>query len=374
MIIGIDFTGAQGNTAGDGTYWRGLAGGLASLVTKDQIILYLNKTQPYLQVPIHDRLRVKVLSPPFGRFWRLWSLSNELRRDRPSLIHITDSIPWMPPCPIVASIHDISFERSPDWFPPSDTKYYRHRVRAVANRAVRIFACSEYTRQDLLEFYRLPPEKVDVVYPGVDDRFRPLDRDFAKRVLRERYGIEAPFVLAVGTIQPRKNLPRLLDAFAILMRSLGFDCKLVLVGKFGWMESGLPDKASQLGISQDLILTGYVSDDDVPIFYNAAETLVYPSLFEGFGLPPLEAMACGTPVITANRTSLPEVVGDAGIMVDPYDTDALADAMSRVLSDESLRAEMSAQGLKQAKEFDWERAAQKALSIYREVCRMAGTH
>ncbi|HEY3298936.1 MAG TPA: glycosyltransferase family 1 protein, partial [Armatimonadota bacterium] len=185
--------------------------------------------------------------------------------------------------------------------------------------------------------------------------------------LAEKYGIESDFVLSVGVIQPRKNLPRLLEGYAGLDSSLRASKKLVIVGKYGWLESAFPRKIEELGLSEDVILPGYVQYDELPAFYNAADVFVYPSVYEGFGLPPLEAMACGTPVITGDQSSLPEVVGDAGIMVNPYDAAAFTESMTRLLSDESLRSELSARGLKQAAEFSWTKMASKVLKIYHEA-------
>jgi glycosyltransferase involved in cell wall biosynthesis len=211
------------------------------------------------------------------------------------------------------------------------------------------------------------PAKVTLVYPGVDKQFKPIDREAARQLIAEQYGIRAPFVLTVGVIQPRKNLPRLMEAFAKLKGNWQSEHELVIVGKRGWMESGLERRIQRLGLTGHVILTGYVPYERLPAFYSAAEAFVYPSVYEGFGLPPLEAMACGTPVITGDRSSLPEVVGEAGIMVDPYDVDAFIEAMSNVLSSESLKAEMTAQGLKQAGKFSWDEMARQVSVIYREV-------
>jgi glycosyltransferase involved in cell wall biosynthesis len=227
-----------------------------------------------------------------------------------------------------------------------------------------IIAVSECTRRDAVRLYGIDQAKIRVVYEGVNPRFRPLDDREQLEALRHRYALPARFLLYVGTIEPRKNLPALFEAF----KQIGLPgVKLVIVGKKGWLYDETFARLQALGLEREVVFTGFVPDDDLPGLYTLAEAFVFPSLYEGFGLPVLEAMACGTPVITGNVSSLPEVMGDAGILVAPGDVGGLVTALKRVLTDSHLRAQMSAKGLAQARKFTWEKAAQETLAVYRRV-------
>jgi glycosyltransferase involved in cell wall biosynthesis len=230
------------------------------------------------------------------------------------------------------------------------------------------------TKNDIVELYSVPPEKVTVLYSGVDARFSPEKQRGEEERIRKRYKLgHQPFVLGLGTLHPRKNYNRLIYAFAqIADVSRRLDGRpithnLVIVGKQGWLFDSIKADAARLGLRTRLIFPGYAEDDDLPALYRAADLFVFPSLYEGFGLPPLEAMACGTPVITSNVSSLPEVVGDAGLTVDPTDIYELANAMSRALQDRALREQMVNSGLARASEFTWLRSARQLRDIYKQI-------
>jgi glycosyltransferase involved in cell wall biosynthesis len=242
-------------------------------------------------------------------------------------------------------------------------------VRRTAKKAARIATVSEYSRQDLLNIYKLTPEKVAVTYNGIGSSFvpRPAVPNEAEEI-RRRFGVSRDFLLAVGSLQPRKNLVRLIRAYARLRGEReDFSPQLVIVGRKLWLASEIFDEVKRQRWADDVILTGYVTDADLPALYRAARAFVYPSLFEGFGLPPLEAMACGTPVVTSDVSSLPEVAGDAALLIDPNDERALADALIEIVNNEGLRAELREKGIAQAKKFTWREAAEKTLSLYREA-------
>ena len=227
-------------------------------------------------------------------------------------------------------------------------------------RASHIIAVSQCTRNDLIKYLKIPEDRISVIYNGVDHSiFKPYDTKL----------LDKPYILYVGSERPRKNLSRMFEAFAKLKLESP-DLKLVKVGIFGRSKEyrmGMMRKLSSLGITQDVIFVDYASELDLAHYYSSATLLVYPSLYEGFGLPPLEAMACGCPVVTSNTSSLPEVVGEAGIVVNPYDTGALTQAMRQVLTDDRLRGDMVRKGLEQAKRFSWERAAMETMEVYEKV-------
>lgn len=366
MRIGIDARTVQGRFTGDSTYWRGLIEGLSRLDEGDPII-YLDGRMSAPELNLSRSLRRKELNAPCGRIWSAWIFPKSLRRDGIDVAHVQYSIPPRMPCPTVTTIHDISFRRFPEFFSLKDRLILDLAVRRAGSHAARIIAVSEYTKREIVQIYGIPEDKIAVIHEAADAQYKPVDRFSAQSLLAEKYGIRSPFVLTVGVIQPRKNLGRLFEGFAQLKKLHDSERKLVVVGKHGWKESGYERKISELGIADDVILTGYVPYAELPAFYSAADLFVYPSLYEGFGLPPLEAMACGTPVITGSQSSLPEVVGEAGVMVDPYDPHNFADAMANVLSAEKLRDEMSARGLKQARKFSWDKMARETMEIYRSA-------
>lgn len=245
----------------------------------------------------------------------------------------------------------------------------RHKLglHVIANRVDKIITVSNSTKRDLVEHLNISERKIAVVYEAADERYSPISKDIVEAV-KKKYNIHWPFILFVGTLEPRKNIPMLIKAF-YKMKNMSIGCKfrLVIAGKKGWKYEGIFNTVDKLNLQKDVLFTGYIPEEDMPALYNAATLFVYPSLYEGFGLPPLEAMACGTPVITSNTSSLPEVVGDAGIMIDPYDVDALAKAMYDMLTNDGLRENFVREGLKRARMFSWEKCAIETLKVYREV-------
>jgi glycosyltransferase involved in cell wall biosynthesis len=367
MKIGIDARPTQGEFTGDATYWRGLIHGLSGLEIEDEIILYFDPRLPHPQLNMVRPFTMRYVQAMNWRMWSIFAFPRALKKDRVDLAHVQYSLPPVLPCTMLTSIHDVSFKRHPEFFAWKDRIILDAAVKRAGNRAARILTLSEYQKNEITDLYGISADKIAVIPLAAEEQFQPVDRAAAKRELAEKYGIKSEFILSVGVIQPRKNLPRLLEGYAGLSPQLRATTKLVIVGKRGWLESEFPRKIEELGLSEGVVLPGYVPLDDLQTFYNAAELFVYPSVYEGFGLPPLEAMACGTPAITGNQSSLPEVVGDAGLMVDPYDSNAFTKAITMVLTDESLRTKMSAMGLKQAAKFSWARTAERVLEIYHEA-------
>jgi len=245
------------------------------------------------------------------------------------------------------------------------TSYIPRTLRFVD----RIITASESSSRDIQRFFRVDAGRVTHIYCGVDQRFRPQPPERVAAVLA-RYGVDLPYLLVVGALQERKNLQTAFAAFARL-KAEGLPHRLVVVGRKAWKTEGLFRRLNELGLGEEVLLTGYVEDVDLPAFYTGAACFLFPSLYEGFGLPPLEAMACGTPVVASNSSSLPEVVGDAGILVDPHDVAGFADAVRSVIEQPSLAGELRERGLAQAHEFTWERAAAAHVAAYHEAWRDA---
>jgi glycosyltransferase involved in cell wall biosynthesis len=287
------------------------------------------------------------------------------------LYHSPDFV--LPPTgrvPAVVTVHDLSFLRVPQHFVPGFQKYLGTAVSRAVARATHILVDSGSTGRDLIELLDVEPNRVTVVYPGVESRFQPIhDRETLDGV-RAQYGLPRLFILGLSTLQPRKNFSGLIAAFGKLLRDeagiLGpyDDLHLVIAGGQGWMYDETLSSVERLGLQDRVHFCGFVADEDLPALYCAASAFAFPSWYEGFGLPVLEAMACGTPVVAADNSSLPEVVGDAGLMVSAADTDALSHALGRVLGDEQLRARLVAAGIQQARRFTWSVAASQVLRAY----------
>ena len=278
------------------------------------------------------------------------ALPAQVIRDDVDVLHVTYIAPPIVSAAVVATVHDVSYLELPEAFSLRDRLVLGLLVPRTLRRADAIITISEHTRQAITHHYGTPEDKIVVVYQSVSPAFRPLAAVTACHVA-ERYGLTGPYILAVGNLQPRKNVPRLLRAFAMLRRTSEYTGHLALVGKDAGQESQISAEARRLGLRQEVIFTGYVPQDDLVALYSCADVFVYPSLYEGFGLPPLEAMACGSPVIASDTSALPEVAGDGALLVDPTSEEALAGAISLVLGDIELRRDLVARGYVRAARF-----------------------
>jgi glycosyltransferase involved in cell wall biosynthesis len=378
MHIGIDAHAIGARQGGNETYIRNLIRALAEIDGGNRYTLYLANAGAAEEwragfIKRFPNFEVRSLPPPTPLVRVPVALALELRLRPVDVLHVQYTAPPFCPVPVVATIHDLAFEHLPETFTRRGSLQLKLTVRRTARKAARIATVSEYSRQDLLRTYKLAPEKVVVTYNGIEPHFtpRPGSPDEAA-VVRGRFGIERDFILAVGSLQPRKNLVRLIRAYARLRSGQeGFQSQLVIVGRKLWLTDEIFAEVKKQQWADDVILTGYVPDDDLPALYRAASAFVYPSIFEGFGLPPLEAMACGTPVVTSNTSSLPEVVGAAALMIDPYDERELANALLRIVNDESLRTGLRERGIERAQAFTWRAAAEKTLQLYREAAGAA---
>ncbi|MCI0391233.1 MAG: glycosyltransferase family 4 protein [Acidobacteria bacterium] len=377
MRIGIDAHAIGARQGGNETYIRSLIKSLAEIDGDNLYTIYLANASAAAQwreefTNQHKNFSVRLLPPPMPLIRVPVYLTYELFRRPVDVLHVQYTAPPFCRMPVVATIHDLAFERMPETFTRRGSFQLKLTVRRTAKKAARIVTVSEYSRQDLLSIYKLPPEKVVVTYNGVESHFTPHPHvPNETQEIRGRYGIARDFLLAVGSLQPRKNLVRLIRAYTNLRSARAdFTPQLVIVGRRLWLTHDIFDEVKRHRWADDVILTGYVADEDLPALYRAARAFVYPSLFEGFGLPPLEAMACGTPVVTSGVSSLPEVTGGAALLVDPNDEQSLASAMVEIVSDDLLRAELREKGIAQAKKFKWRDAAEKTLRLYQEAYAM----
>lgn len=282
------------------------------------------------------------------------------------LFHATDFV--LPPTRshtrTILTVHDLTFIRAPETASPNLKAYLDAVVPRSVSRADHVLADSQATKDDLIELYSTPPDKITVLYSGVDAVFRPILELNQRASVRAKYKLSTrPYIFAVGTVQPRKNYVRLIQALAVV-RAAGHDIDLVIAGGRGWLDNPIYDALRDQRLESHVHMIGFADDADLPALYNDALCIATPSIYEGFGLPVLEAFACGTPVVTANVSSLPEVAGDAALLIDPTDVDALADALTRLITDESLRAELITKGFARAKQFTWDEAAHQLRRVY----------
>jgi glycosyltransferase involved in cell wall biosynthesis len=381
LHIGIDYTAAVLQRAGIGRYTRGIVRALAGQGTEHTFVLVVaggGAEATALRGTNHEmglgpNFRVTRL-PMSNRLWTIiwhrWRLPLpvDLLAGSMDVFHSPDYV--LPPVRRgrkVVTVHDLSFLRYPGGAEPSLRQYLSTAVPRSVSRADLVLADSESTRRDVVDLLGVPAERVEVVYPGVDRQFTVVQETEALDRVRQLYGLNWPFILTVGTLEPRKNLIALLDAYSVLKKQRGFDHKLVVAGREGWLYEGIFQRVEELSLREDVIFLDFVPEEHLPALYKLADVLAFPSIYEGFGLPPLEAMACSTPVVTSDSSSLPEVVGDAGLMVAPDDHEALAEAIVRVLQDAGLRQELVEHGLARAAEFSWQSTGERLLSAYQRL-------
>jgi len=344
---------------------------LRALATDDRFTVFVGQAPVDAALAPTPNFRLQPVGLPTQRplvriFWEQVLQPAALRRAGVDLLHsLAFAQPLLWRGPSVVSFMDLSFLRFPGAFNRGNRLYLASMARVAVRRASHLLAISEHTRQDLIHLLGAPPERVTVTYCGVDASFRPLDTATVQ-AYRQHRGLPERFILYVGTLEPRKNIPRLLEAYALLRRR-GQPPPLVLAGPRGWRHAAIDACVAALGLGDAVRFLGYVPAAELPLCYNAADVFVYPSLYEGFGLPPLEALACGTPVVASNAASLPEALGNAALLVDPRNPAALAEALEAALTDTALRERLRAAGFAQARRFSWRRTAEETLAVYHRV-------
>jgi glycosyltransferase involved in cell wall biosynthesis len=369
MRFSVDAHAIGCNLTGNEVYIRNLLNEFARLDADSEFIAYVSKPKAHLQVPARFSKR-DVSANPFRRLG--FDLPMQLRRDRPDLLHVQYTQPLECPSPVVVSVHDVSFLEYPQYFTRFRAMQLRSTVKRTVQSAARVLTPSEFSRRAILRHYRLDENKVVVVPNAVSSAFRPIDRQVAAEAVQRRFNISGPFVLTVGDLQPRKNHLGLVRAFADLLNSHPhLPHRLVFVGKETWYSKELHRAIRSSGIAERVVCTGFVGDEDLLQFYGACDLFVFPSFYEGFGLPILEAMACGRAVACSSSTAMPEVADAAALLFDPASTSEMARAMADVLLDAELRARLERLATHRAALFSWERAAQRTLDVYYDV---AGAH
>jgi glycosyltransferase involved in cell wall biosynthesis len=334
--------------------------------TEDKLVLLQSRKDKTSIVTGNGICRKSLWTPSHNRFEQS-ALGFEISRVKLDLLHSPDFIPpFRRNCKSVITIHDLAFLLYPHFLTKESARYYG-QIDQAWRRTDHIIAVSEATKQDSIKMLGVPEKKISVIHEAANPIYRPMPRDEAARYIQQRYKIENDFILFVSTIEPRKNLPGLLQAYRRLRDDYKRDELLVLAGANGWLWEEVYETVNRLNLEDHVAFLGRVPLEDLVYLYNSAKLMVHPSFYEGFGLPPLEAMTCGTPAIVSNTAALPEVVGDAALMIDPHDLQGLTVAMMRVLSEPELWNDLSAKGLKRASLFSWKKAAQRTLDVYHKI-------
>lgn len=369
MRIALDAIPLVAAKTGIGHYTDALAHSLADIHSDHEYVLLSPFDFAFDANNGHPKNLTKLFFPVRSIFrkWWLAGLPAMLQLSPFDLFHGTNyCIPIYSSCPTVVTVHDLSLFTQAHTHEQANVTRGKRRIPLMARRAGAIIAPSEWTRREIIEYLRVSPEKIRVIHEAARHEMTPIPAEACLPVL-EKHQLRAPYLLYVGTIEPRKNLLTLIRAYDDLLRSTPHRPQLVLAGGRGWLFDEVFQLVEQLKLQDMVRFTGYVEDADLPALYSAAQIFLYPSLYEGFGLPPLEAMACGAPVITSDASSLPEVVGQAGLMHAPNDAEELTRAMATLLDDEATRARFIRAGAEQAARFSWERAARETQGLYEDV-------
>lgn len=383
----LDIGPAVHQQAGLSRYTRRLAEALLALEPeRGNLAFFYNAHSGHRPPPTLQRAPTVTL--PLGQYaWRLSVLAGQLLHLRyraiaralsntfpaspagyPVVYHATEHLLPRLATPTVLTVHDLIFEQYPQHHTAANRLFLQVGMPLFVRQATAIIAVSQATRQDIIRHYNTDPAKVHVVYEGIDPDFRPAAPDAIARVTAA-YSPDRPYLLMVGTLEPRKNHATAMAALAQL-RAAGFPHRLLIVGGHGWRFAPIAARVAQMGLEDRVTFTGYIPDADLPPLYSGAACLLLPSLYEGFGFPVLEAFACGAPVVCSNTSSLPEVAGDAALLVAPTDTEALVAAIRRVLEEPGLAAQMRAAGLRQAAAFRWDTCARRTLEIYEVAAQL----
>jgi glycosyltransferase involved in cell wall biosynthesis len=368
LRIGIDAHSIGMGAGGNETHYENLVRWIPKLDTQSEYVLYFSHldAERMQRYAVNGRVTAETL-PWKSSYLRVpLALPQAIRRDALDVFHAQYVLPPFTRCKTLLTVCDLAFEHHPETFRAIEAARCKLMIPRSARKADHIVTLSEFSKRDISERYGIPPEKITVTYCGPDENFAPVDRSQAREELARTYNIAGEFLLYVGRIQARKNLVRLVEALAALKKR-GATHKLVIVGKQDFQAEQLVAKVAELGLEQDVIFTGYVPTEDLPKFYSAAEAFVFPSIFEGFGLPVIEAMACGAAVVTSLGSSLEEVAGDAALLADPHSTDSITSAIDRVLGDDAWRAELRRRGIQRAKRFSYRDAAAQTIKLYMEL-------
>jgi glycosyltransferase involved in cell wall biosynthesis len=373
MIIGIDGSPFTENPTGIQMFMTNVFAELSRLAPGNRYVVYGVHAPDAFPPEYGNFILKRSMMYKYWKLWRLWFYSGfplQMAADKLNVfLSMYQMIPLYGRCPRIAVIYDITPVLVDNATSKYHTSIFKWQVRYTVNNANRIITISEASKRDLVTHFGASPGKISVAYPGYSGKvFHPSDDLLDTARVKAKFGIEGEYILYTGTLQTNKNIPRLVEAFARLKKAGKIPHKLVLCGKEEWGAGDIRRAVAQSGFANDVVTTGYVPSGDLPSLMRGATAFVFPSMYEGFGMPVLEAMACGVPVVVSNTSSLPEVVGDAGAVFDPFDVDGMASAIYGVISDSNLRRIMVDKGLSRSADFSWERTARSILQVIESAC------
>lgn len=374
MRIAIDATATSSQRAGQEGYTFNLIKGLVSVGNENNYFIFAKKEildELNINKPNFRLIPCNIHSRPIRLLWELFVLPFHIKRYRIGILHSPHYIipllnfGWKS----VVTIHDMTFFLYPGVHTFSKKLFFRWMISYSIKKADMVICVSESTKRDMMKLLNAPNGKLITVPEAADDIYMPVNNLKSTEEIKQKYRITGKFILYVGVLEPRKNISALIKAFSQLLDK-GFNYQLVIAGKKGWDYNQIFEMVKNLKLEDKIIFTGYVPSEDLLFLYNAAKLFVYPSLYEGFGIPVLEAMCCGTPVITSNISSMPEVAGEGAILINPHSIEELRDAMIQCLSNKELSDELRKKGLERAKKFSWEKTARQTIRVFRNVVNM----
>lgn len=371
MKIGIDGRAAKWyRGTGIGTYTNRLLSALNSLEKAHEYLLFMPKNSN-CDILFNDNFHIKNISEGNkNSFWDEVNIPNILVDKDMELYHVPQNgvgLPEEKTLPFVITLHDIIPYKMPETVGDTYLRIFNEEMPDIIKRCDGIITVSEYSKNDIADYFNFPREKIYVTYLAAEDIYFPIDKEKSSNIIKTQYGITGDYILYVGGFSPRKNIVGLIEAFSTLVTKYKKDIKLVIAGKQGKSYSIYKKRAIDLGLEDKILFPGFIEIEHLPYLYNAAKLLAYPSFYEGFGLPPVEAMACGIPVITSNVTSIPEVLGDSAVFINPHDVDDLCSSMYEVLCNEKLRDSLIIKGLVRSSELSWNKTAEKTLLAYNKI-------
>ncbi len=372
MRIAVDAHAIGKNLTGNEVYIRSLLQAYDTLDPESEFVAYISSAKAEPEIPSRFAVH-RVSANPFVRLG--WDLGNRVKKDRADLLHVQYTSPFSCSVPVVVSVHDVSFLEHPEYFTWQRRLQLRITVARTVHLAAKVITVSEFARKSILRAYpRLSPDRLVMIPDAASPRFCVVNRAAAVRAIQKRFGVAGPFVLCVGDIQPRKNHLALVRAFASLVKACPeIKHQLILAGKDTWFSHQVRQTVKESGVADRIVFTGFVSDQDLLNLYNACDCFAFPSLYEGFGIPVVEAMACGRAVIAANTAAIPEVADRAAILFDPQKDREIVEALRDVLLNPDLRQRLERLGLQRAAHFSWQKSAEATLEVYREVAAQGQT-
>lgn len=362
MLIAINAHSIGTNSGGNETYTENLIYALSKIDKKNEYIIYTN---PDVSLALPSNYRIIKLNTA-NRWLRGIELMGRLKKDMPDIYHGQYFLPPLCNCNSIITVHDVSFLSNPEWFTSREKLMFKFFNTAV-KKSAKIITVSNFAKQEILKYFKIDEKKISVIYNGVADIFKsPINNDTISKI-KSRYSLPSNYLLYVGRINIRKNLSNLIKAFYIFKKTDHADFKLVMVGKRDGKIKKLESMICKLNLNGEIILAGHMPSSDLPAIYRAARLFIFPAFYEGFGLPSLEAMACGIPCITSNTSAFREITSDASMKINPYNIEEMAEAIRRLIQDQNLRKTLIEKGLKQIEKFDWLNTAQKTLNTYKET-------